>query len=588
MLALAIVSGSGCGKLLSKLSDVVKPASTPEPPTTEVVVNGVDGAIADNIRAHLSLSAEPCDAPDWRVTRLLKRAGSETEQALRAFGYYAPEVKARFEDNDECWEVHIDVVPGEPVLVAAVSVQIEGQASFDPEFDDLLDALPLKEGEVLNHAQYEATKQALASLGAERGYLDGRFTEAELRVDVARRTAEAHLTYASGKRYRFGELKLTQDFLRPDLVERLAAFPEDEPYESNELVELNRRLTESGYFARVDVRPGLDTPEADRVPVDVSLTPRRRHEFTAGAGAATDTGPRARIGYENRRVNRRGHRVEAAAKASLIETGVSAEYRVPLKDPRTEWLSFQAGARIEDTDTSESETLKLGVRQTKSRLRGGWLETRFFDIQRETFTVGNQSNATSTLLVPGLSWLRTVANHPLRPTRGYRVNFEIKGTEEAIGSDTSFLRGLLTAEWVYGLPWDGRILLRGELGALAVTNFDALPPSQRFFTGGDTSIRGYTFESLGPTDDSGEVIGGKYLAVGSFEYEHPIRPNWSIAGFIDGGNAFDDSSSNEGIKVGVGLGVRWHSPVGPVRLDLAHPVDDNPLIRIHLRLGPDL
>ena len=101
-------------------------------------------------------------------------------------------------------------------------------------------------------------------------------------------------------------------------------------------------------------------------------------------------------------------------------------------------------------------------------------------------------------------------------------------------------------------------------------------------------MRGYEFESLGSVDAFGNVVGGRYLLVGSLEYEHPITGTWSAAGFIDGGNAFDTESSNDGLKVGVGVGVRWHSPIGPIRVDFAHPLDDSQLLRFHLRLGPDL
>jgi translocation and assembly module TamA len=123
---------------------------------------------------------------------------------------------------------------------------------------------------------------------------------------------------------------------------------------------------------------------------------------------------------------------------------------------------------------------------------------------------------------------------------------------------------------------------------MAVRNFDDLPPSQRYFTGGDTSVRGYAYQALGPKDSVGNVIGGRYLAVASLEYEHPLKKNWSAAAFVDTGNAFS-KSFDEDLKTGVGVGVRWQSPIGPVRIDIAHPLDDRDTrFRVHLRLGPDL
>ena len=130
--------------------------------------------------------------------------------------------------------------------------------------------------------------------------------------------------------------------------------------------------------------------------------------------------------------------------------------------------------------------------------------------------------------------------------------------------------------------------LRSSFGGTWVGDFFELPPSERFFTGGDNTIRGYEFEELGPEDDAGEVIGGTYLGIVSLEYEHPVTNTWSGAAFVDAGNSFGGEGSSTGIKLGIGVGVRWRSPVGPIRADLAHPVGGNQTIRFHLRIGPDL
>lgn len=352
-------------------------------------------------------------------------------------------------------------------------------------------------------------------------------------------------------------------------------------------MDINRALIDSGYFSTVDVRPRTENPEDGHIPVDVVLKPRKPHQFTASAGVSTDTGPRLRLGYENRRLNRRGHRLNSRISVSPIQSDITTEYRIPLKDPRSEWLSFEGGAKIEDTETSESTSFRLAARQTKKRAFE-FLETRFIEASRENFDVGAQTDVTTTLVTPGLSWSRIVTEAAMKPSWGHRVYLEVKGGVDSLLSDTSFARARMSGGWIWGLPWDGRLLFRGEAGALTVDEFAVLPPSQRFFTGGDTSVRGYEFQSLGPTDESGRVIGGKYLLVGSVEYEHPIVNKWSAAVFADAGNAFSDTDSNEGFKIGVGVGVRWTSPIGPVRLDLAHPVDGAPLFRIHFRLGPDL
>jgi len=559
---------------------VVEPAA----PAPEVIIEGLEPDLEQNVRAHLALDDEPCEAPAWRLRRLHARASAEIGRALRAFGHYAPRVRKELSLDPPCWRARFEVAPGPPVRVTRVDVQALGPAAADPAFGRLLGGLPMREGDVLHHGRYEALKRAIGSLAAERGYFDGRFVEHELRVDPERRAAEIRVTYQSGERYRFGRVDIEQEVLDAELVERFVALGPGDFYDAADVAALNAALNDSGYFSRVDVRPRIDRAEDGAVPVDVSLAARAQHGFSAGAGAATDTGPRGTLSYANRRVNRGGHRFSLSTTVSFIEANLGAEYRIPLADPRTEWLALQAGYLLEDSDPTESETLKLGV--TRTRTRGAWLETQFLEALREDFTVADEED-TVTLLIPGLSWSRTVSDSPLRPSRGWRARLELRGSHDAIGSDAAFFQVRSAAKWVRRVPTGGRVLVRGDLGATLTGDVSLLPASQRFFAGGDNSVRGYGFRDLGPRNRLGQVIGGRYLVAGSIEYEHPLRERWGVAAFVDSGNALDDGELE--LKTGAGAGLRWHSPIGPVRLDLAFPLDDpDRVFRFHLSMGPDL
>ena len=163
----------------------------------------------------------------------------------------------------------------------------------------------------------------------------------------------------------------------------------------------------------------------------------------------------------------------------------------------------------------------------------------------------------------------------------------MRGSAESLGSDTSFLRVEGQAKWVRRVLPRSRVILRAAAGAAITDGFLELPPSVRFFAGGDDSIRGYDFESLGPTDADGHVIGGTGKLVVSTEYELDVRPKWSVAAFVDSGNAFDDFDLEP--LTGAGIGFRWQSPVGPVRVDLARPLNGvDRDVRLHVTFGPDL
>ena len=457
VLSLGIALTSGCAtlvdaskKLLGQNRDNEESASNSPPPTVEITISGVEQAVRTNIGAHLSLSSETCDAPEWRVVRLAEKGEGEVREALRALGFYEPQaINVVLGESETCWTASVDVAPGEAVLIASVEARLEGDGADAVGFVAHLESLPVRVGERLSHSDYESAKRAIANYAIEHGFLDGRFITSRLSVDVSNHTAHVEFVYAPGDRYRLGKLTIEQQHLEQDLVERLAAYEEGEPYETSEIIELNRRLSESGYFGQVDVKPRLERPEDGAIPVDVTLTPRKKHAFTAGAGITTDGGPRLRLGYDNRWFNPAGHRWSMHSTVSLIEQSLDGEYRIPLADPRKEWLSFQAGLQREDTDTSQTNAAKLGL--AKTRQRGNWLETFFLSLTYDDFKVGRQKG-TALLLTPGISYATSRSDNRLRTTDGYRLFAEIRGGHENVGSDVSFLRAFGSAGWVHGLP----------------------------------------------------------------------------------------------------------------------------------------
>jgi translocation and assembly module TamA len=204
----------------------------------------------------------------------------------------------------------------------------------------------------------------------------------------------------------------------------------------------------------------------------------------------------------------------------------------------------------------------------------------------EDFEIGSQSGR-SRLLMPGLEWVRLDADDAIRPNRGSRLQFELRGASDSLGSDTSFVQFTATGKWIWSVLTKSRVLVRTELGRIWFDNFLDLPPSVRYFAGGDYSVRGYDYETLGPVNELGEVIGGSRLFTAGVEFETQVKPAWSVALFSDSGNAF--SSSDVDFFSSVGIGARWRSPLGPVRIDLAKPLDGPDRdVRLHLTLGPDL
>lgn len=554
-----------------------------------VALEGVSGALRDNVLAHLTLDEAPCDAPSWRLRRLNRKAEGQIREALEAYGYYQPTISLDAGSAKGCWLTTITIAAGEPVRLRAVDITVTGEAAVDPAYSRLLQTRPLKSGDVLNHPAYERYKRSLSDLARQQGYFAGAFAVSRIDVYSRENAADLTLKYDSGPRYRFGPVTFEQSVVRPDLVERFVDFRRGDPYDGTEINDFYDALLATGYFATVDLRTQPGSPPDLEVPISVQMTPAKRQVYTAGGGYSTDKGVKVRGGYTNRRLNDQGHQFDANFSLSQVLSEVGVGYRLPRKDPRVEWLGLDAGYQYEDTTTSKSEIYKIGVKEFRRR-QHDWIETRFLDASTERFEIAGDRQR-EFLLVPGLSWSHTVPDNSTvtRPEAGHRLTFKVSGTTELIGSDSEFLQADVYSKLIVPVWKDGRLLLRAEAGATIKDEFRTLPASVRYFAGGDYSVRGYDYESLGPTDDAGNVVGGSHKLIGSVELDQRVWRNWSVAGFVDTGNAFD-SFGNLRTKTGVGAGLRWYSPLGPVRVDIAFPLDkDAPDDwRFHVTLGPDL
>ena len=552
--------------------------------TPKVLIEGGSAALHENIRQYLTLENEGCAAPLWRLQSLLGDARKEMEQAAEALGFYHAAFAARFTQEKNCWQLHIAVTPGEQVKISEVNFTIHGDGADDKDFKELQENSSVKVGEPLNHGSYETLKNRVSTLASSHGYFDGRFEASTVRVNVEKNTAEVELIYDSGKRYRFGEIHITHNILSEGFLRRYLMIKEGDFYNTDTLLELKSSYNESNYFNVATATPNLQHLEDYQVPIDVVLEERKRHAYSVGFGVASDTGPRILLGYEDRYVNDSGHSITADFNTSKVKTGFELAYSIPLERPAYEHLKLLNGYEKEETDTSYSNKRTVGASYTYYQ-KHSWLHTYGLNFENESSRVGDGAFDKSHLIIPSVTFLRTKIDGSPYPLKGWTITGTLSGSPKTFGSDVSFLQIYGRAKYIIGLPV-GRVLLRTEIGATQVNDFDLLPASKRYFAGGDTSIRGYAYQSLGPVDATGKVIGGNNLLVSSVEYDFLFRPKWALATFYDIGNAADNFDAK--LKSSAGVGIRWISPVGPVRLDYAQPLNSDKGWQIRFTMGPDL
>jgi translocation and assembly module TamA len=539
----------------------------------KIEIPEVSTAIANNVRAFLSLTryAERKDLTPETVTRLQRRVISETREALQPLGYYDPKVEYRTVQQGELWIVTILVTPGRPVRLSEVAVNVTGSGADERVIREVLEARDLKPGLRLNHGTYERVKAELVRTAKNAGYLDARLVKQDLVIDRGERRANVAIEVATGERYSFGAISTAQDVIEDAAMRRLLRMREGDPYTLDALLRTQYVLDDSQYFSLVEIDSGDPNRDTRTVPVTIRAQPNRKHRYAVSLGYATDTRTRGKFTWDNRLVNRQGHRFKAELIGSAVVKEISARYAIPVMDIALEKLEFTAIAKEEELGDTLSERYEIGAGLTQ--VLGRWQRVLFTRLSRETTTIGVEKD-TALLIIPGISFSTLPSYIVGGRARAYSLYAELRGSPQTFGSDASFLQLRLQGERLFDLSpkWDMR--LRAELGTSWVdTKFSDLPASQRFFAGGDRSVRGFGLNELSPHDENGKSVGGRHLVTGSIEFERALPRNFGIAAFSDVGNAFNNFG--DPLEYSAGLGVRWHIAVASMGVDVAQPLSES-------------
>lgn len=599
---------------------------------------GLDQAMTENVRVNLSLEDSVGKVVSARrMAYLVRVAEDETREALEPFGYYSPTIvvqrsdrsapesedeaapaartgTAGARDRDRPVRVAITVDKGAPVLVRNETVAIEGDASDDKYLAEELDAFVPRPGAVLDHRLYEASKARIARRLAQRGYFDADFIAHRVEVTRAERAADIDLRWDSGDRYDMGPVRFAQQprqIIRPQLLEQLVYWNEGEYYHQGRLDRLRESLLRLDYFSAIDIEPQPDAAIAvaedgggvsRRVPVAVTLTPARRSVYTAGVSYGTDSGAGVRFGVERRYLNDRGHKALGQIDWAQNRKTATLQYRVPAFAWLDGWYTGSTQFADEQSDYLDARRVELVFSRSGQYSRRLNLVASLHAL-RERWAYDDDDPDTplgeyqfASYFFPELRAEYADVDDRFAPRRGIGGAATLRaggGEGDAADGYAGFAQLHARASWFEGLGPNDRLIVRGELGHTFTDEAATLPPSLRFFAGGERSVRGYNWREIGPRvlDEDGDVAlakGGKNVVTASVEYERYFDDGpWGAAVFVDTGDAFDDGSPD--LRTGVGVGARWKSPVGPIRIDIARGLDDpDSPFTVHLNIGTDL
>jgi len=553
-----------------------------------ITFEGLNEEQQNAVRAHLELQQyADRDVSRRQANRLFATADQQIQQALQPYGYYHAEVEKELERGEERghYRAHFRITLGEPVIVSSVKLEVGEDAFAVSAVRDAVQAFHPKEGEPLQHGLYEGSKAAISTALQTSGFFDSKLSQHRVEVIQAANQADIKLAWDSGERYRFGAVSFSDAQFSEQFLHRYVPWQEGQFYSTEQLLTLQQRLVDADYFATVSVQPDLEHRGKAVVPIEALLIPAKRTIYSAGAYVSSDAGPGVRLGVDRRWINSSGHKLGGKVEYSQRLQESSINYRIPKPGLRNRDYSFAAGYRDEETDSSTSRTGRLAISEVLDRWHG-FTRTLGLQYLNGDFTIADEERASSVLFAEALLTRKRVDN-VMFPERGSSITYGVRFAPQSALSDTSFAQLRAEARWIRPAWGDSRLILRAAAGAMVVKDFDALPPELRFFAGGDRSVRGFDYQQIGETNAEGGVIGGKYVAVASTEFEHYFKPKWGAAVFVDAGDAY---SSALDANVGAGVGVRWRSPVGIVRVDVAVPVVTqlDRGLRVHVNIGPDL
>jgi translocation and assembly module TamA len=504
-----------------------------------------------------------------RLKRLVDEAVHEAREAAATDGYFSAQVRAEIESAEEPWVVRLRVEPGERTRVHEVEIRFSGPATSDGEARSLLAKVrenwPLRRGQPFRQEDWEAAKrQAVRELSGWR-YAAASIADSQAYIDPQAHRASLMVEIASGPPFRFGELHVSGAKRYPDaLIENLVPVRPGEVYDRDKVVLYQRRLLESGYFASVQAEIDVQPQLADAAPLRVAVIDAPKHHFESGVGYNTDVGPRVELRYTNQDVFDSAWRFRSALNLDQKIQNLQLDLDTPPR-PGGVWNNLFTRARQQDIQNETTREFAVGVMQNYGATAAP--SAYIVSAHAEDQTISGVISDSRYALYFGVrkGFRRTDAL--VSPRQGYVLSGEFGGAPNALASQ-QFVRGIASASLFFPLGRSGDLLLRGQGGAVRSQAREGIPSTFLFRTGGDQTVRGYAYESIGIAQ-AGAVVGGRRLLVGSVEYTHWIGENWGVATFFDAGNVWDTGVRTD-IATGYGIGARFRTPIGPIRADLAY------------------
>jgi translocation and assembly module TamA len=518
------------------------------------------------------------------MERLAREAQDEARGVTDAEGYFSAKVEIAIDRGTKPMTVTLIVSPGERTRIASVTIDVTGPATSDAPLGIAAIAKArvdwgLAVGQVFRQEAWTAAKErAVATLQASP-YAAARIVASKASIDPGTRTADLAVGIDSGPAFRFGGLEIQGlDRYGLSIPSNFSTIKRGDPYTGAALEQYVRRLNSSGYFSSVQAAIDPDPAHPEDATIRIAVIEAPTRTFEGGIGYSTDVRYTAKVNYRDVNIDRRGLQLLADGE---IDTRTQAGTLRFTEPPNAAGLvgTWGFGAKRTDIAGLITQTASTGTRwhTVEERRERAASATFYLDDQHPENAPFQRTHAT---YVEAEQYLREV-DRLLGPTQGWMASAQLGAGVPGLSTRTF---GRVIGRFAAWFPFDraNEVDVRAAAGAVLAPTRSGIPSTLLFRTGGDSTVRGYAFESLGVTQGDA-VVGGRYYAAGSVEAIHWFSESLGAAAFVDAGNA-SDSLTGFRFALGYGAGMRVRTPVGPFRLDVAYGRDTGE-IRLHFSVG---
>jgi translocation and assembly module TamA len=517
------------------------------------------------------------------LDRLIGEASGQAADILATRGYFSPRIETRRERGDAGEIVRMTVDPGQPTRVRSVRIELTGPAAEDPESAARLEEIRaewlLPKDAVFTQSTWDQAKVRAVAGFAREHYAGASVGASRATIDPKSHAADLELTIASGPPFVFGPVEITGLTRYPEpLVRNLSPIRPGDPFSREALERYQRRLVGTNQFASVQVTVDPDPERPQALPVRVSLIEAPAKRVDVGVGYSTDTLWRLQFDYRDVDILGSGFRLSSQL---LLESKIQRLGGVIDAPARGDgWLdAYAAGLEATQIENLDTTAARVGWIRRYADERNQPAYGLGYIVERQQ-AQGFAAETTYALTANfWYTWRRT--DDIVAPRDGWQAAVQLSAAPPGVSS-RAFGRAVGKVQWFNHVARNVDTVVRAELGAVLASSSDRIPQAMLFRTGGDTTVRGYAFDSLG-VQQGDAIVGGRYYALASAEGIYWVGEAWGIAAFVDAGNAFDDRAEAR-LAVGYGLGVRVRTPAGPLRLDVAYGRDTNQF-RIHFSFG---